>query len=72
MTLVHRDCSILDACRLMRECRTSELTVVVEAGGKAKPLGKVSAADIVVRVLALGLDPQVLTAGDLAGFRNHS
>jgi hypothetical protein len=36
------------------------------AHGKAAWLGTLTADDIVTRVLALGLDPAVLTAGDIA------
>ncbi|MFN2644791.1 MAG: hypothetical protein ABR570_07360 [Burkholderiales bacterium] len=50
----------------MRECHATELLVVAHADGKALPLGTVTADDIVTRVLALELDPAVLTAGDVA------
>jgi len=65
MVFVHRDASLIEACRLMRACRTTELVVVTEAGGCAVPLGKVSARDIAMRVVALELDPSVFTAGDI-------
>jgi len=66
MVCVHRDATLVEACRLMRECRTTELMVVAEAGGRAQPVGRVSADDIALRVVALELDPSVVTAGDLA------
>jgi len=62
---VHRDASLVEACRLMRDCHTTELTVVAEADGRVLPVGKVSANDIATRVVALELDPTVFTAGDL-------
>jgi len=62
---VHRDASLVEACRLMRECHTSELMVVAVADGKPQSLGMVSARDIATRVVALELDPAVLTAGDI-------
>jgi hypothetical protein len=65
MVFVHRDASLVDACRLMRACHTTELMVVAEADGQAVPLGKVNARDIAVHVVALELDPSVLTAGDV-------
>ena len=65
MVCVHRDASLVEACRLMRCCRTHELLVVSAAGGKVQPLGKLSARDIATRVIALELDPAVLTAGDI-------
>ena len=66
--MVHRDASILEASRLMRECRATQVVVVAEAGGKPRALGVVTANDIVTRVVAVGLDPAVLTAGDIASF----
>ena len=65
MVFVHRDATLVEACRLMRTCGTTELTVVTEAGGRVQPLGKVDAGDIAMRVVALELDPLVLTAGDI-------
>jgi predicted transcriptional regulator len=65
VVFVHRDASLVDACRLMRACRTTELVVIAQAGGRAQALGKVSASDIATRVVALELDPTVLTVGDL-------
>ena len=53
----------------MRQCHASELVVVTETEGKPRPLGVVTASDIVTRVVALGLDPGVLTAGDIAAFK---
>jgi predicted transcriptional regulator len=66
MTTIHSNSSIVEASKLMRECHTTELLVVAEAGGEVVPLGTVTADDIVTRVIALDLDPEVLTAGDVA------
>jgi predicted transcriptional regulator len=65
MVFVHRDANLIEACRLMRACRTTELMVVAESHGRVLPLGKVSARDIAMRVVALDLDPSVFTAGDI-------
>jgi CBS domain-containing protein len=72
MLMVHRDASIVEASRLMRECRTTQVVVVAEADGQPRALGVVTAGDIVTRVLAVGLDPAVLTAGDIASFERSS
>jgi hypothetical protein len=66
MVCVHRDTTLVEACRVMRACRTAEVIVVAEADGHAQPIGKVSARDIALRVVALELDPSVVTAGDIA------
>lgn len=68
MNAVHSEASIVEASRLMRQCRATRLMVIAEANGAARPLGVVTADDIVRRVVALGLDPAVLTVGDIASF----
>ena len=45
----------------MRQFGAEEVLVASDNG----PLGVVTARDIVVRVLAVGLDPAVLTVGDI-------
>jgi CBS domain-containing protein len=69
MNTVHCEASLLEASRRMRQCHASELVVLAETDGKPRALGVVTASDIVTRVVALGLDPGVLTAGDIAGFK---
>jgi CBS domain-containing protein len=69
MNTVHCEASVLEASRRMRQCHASELIVVTETDGIPRPLGVVTARDIVTRVMALGLDPEVLTAGDIAAFK---
>lgn len=63
---VDREASVLEASRLMRMSGTAELLVTHEAGGRLVPVGILTANDIVTRVIAAGLDPAVLTAGDIA------
>lgn len=69
MHLVHSEASIAEASRLMRQWGESELVVMAQAGGEARALGVVTADDIVRRVVAVGLDPRVLTVGDLTSFQ---
>ena len=69
MNTVHCEASVLETSRRMRQCHASELIVVTETDGKPRPLGVVTASDIVTRVVAVGLDPAVLTAGDIAAFK---
>lgn len=62
---VERSTSILTAARLMRRCGIPYVVVVEHGDDAPVPLGLVSAEDIVLRVIALGLDARVVTAGDV-------
>ena len=66
LTHVDREASVLEASKLMRKSGTTELLVTVEANGMLRPLGILTAKDIVTRVIATELDPAVLTTGDIA------
>jgi hypothetical protein len=58
LTRVDRELSIAEVSRVMSRCGAAEGALVA--------VGVVSARDIVTRVVAAGLDPEVLTAGDIA------
>jgi len=63
---VDREISIHAACRLMRSAGMVELLVTERENGQLRPIGILTASDIVCRVIAAGLDPAVMTAGDIA------
>jgi CBS domain-containing protein len=67
-SLIHvdRELSIVQASRLMSESGAEELLVTDQAEGALVAVGIVTARNIVTRVIAAGLDPEVLTAGDIA------
>lgn len=62
-----RDTTIQEAALLMRENHVGDLLVLDRAKGNRTPVGIVTDRDIVVAIVALGLDPGVLTAGDIMG-----
>jgi CBS domain-containing protein len=68
---IDREASVQDASRLMREQRADTLVVVGAGSGVGGnhaariPVGTISMRDIVTRVVAVGLDPCIVTAGDL-------
>ena len=66
LTHVDREASVVAASVLMRKSGATELLVTRKTDGRLYPLGIVTANDIVTRVIAAGLDPAVLTAGDIA------
>jgi CBS domain-containing protein len=66
LTHVDRETSVLEASKVMRISHSTELLVVDKSHGLPFVFGVLTALDIVTRVIATGLDPAVLTAGDIA------
>jgi CBS domain-containing protein len=66
--LAHVDCeaSVLETSRLMRDSGATEILVTDEIDGNLLGIGVVTANDIISRVVAAGLDPSVMTVGDIA------
>ena len=63
---VDGDTTIVTASRPMRSFEVEELIVTGRPDRRPVPIGIVSARDIVIRIIAAGLDPAVVTAGDIA------
>ncbi|HTY94809.1 MAG TPA: CBS domain-containing protein [Steroidobacteraceae bacterium] len=57
--------TVLQAARLMREKHTGDLVVTEEDGDARKPLGIITDRDVVVEVLAKGLDPATTPVGSV-------
>jgi CBS domain-containing protein len=58
---------IAEAAKLMRQYHVGTLVVVEEVDGSRRiPVGIVTDRDIVVEIVAPGLDPAVITVGDIA------
>ena len=66
LTRVDWETSVLEASKVMRKSHSNELLVVDGSHGLPFVFGILTAIDIVTRVIATGLDPAVLTAGDIA------
>jgi CBS domain-containing protein len=60
-----RDESVQGAAYLMRKHHVGDIVVVDEPDGERIPVGIVTDRDIVVSVIALGLDPLGLQVGDI-------
>lgn len=60
-----RDMTVQQAALLMRTHHVGELVVVEQPNGEQVPIGIVSDHDIVVSVIALGLDAASLLVGDI-------
>ncbi len=61
----YRDTSLVEAARLMREHHVGSLVVVVDRLSERVPVGMLTDRDIVVAVVAKGLDPGELNAGEV-------
>jgi CBS domain-containing protein len=66
VAFTYKASTVGEAAVLMRQYHVGDL-VVVEENGKRKPIGIVTDRDIVISVVALGLDANVLTVGDIIG-----
>ena len=60
-----RDTTITEAANLMRQHHIGDVIIVETRGGKQIPIGIVTDRDIVVEVIAAGIDPRTLRLGDL-------
>ena len=60
-----RDTSVLELAQLMRDHHVGAVIVVDEHEGKLAPVGVVTDRDLVVEVMAKGVNPDLLRAGDL-------
>ena len=60
-----RDETVQGAAYLMRKHHVGDIVVVDERDGERSPVGIVTDRDIVVSVIALGLDPLGLLVGDI-------
>jgi CBS domain-containing protein len=78
VVLVHRQMSVREAARLMREYHVGALVIVEESGEGRRPVGVLTDRDIAVGIVAKGLDadglrvdevmaPQLVTASEHAG-----
>lgn len=62
-----RTSSATEAAQLMREQHVGDLVVVDEKSGRRVPVGIVTDRDLVVEILARGVDANAVTVGDVMG-----
>jgi CBS domain-containing protein len=67
VVIAERTMGVVDAARLMRTHHVGDLVVVDERDGRKLPVGIVTDRDIVVEVVAAGVNPDVLKVGDIMG-----
>lgn len=59
------DETVLQAATRMRQLHVGAVVVIEERDGKELPIGIVTDRDVVIEVVAPGLDPKVITVGDI-------
>lgn len=59
------DTSVYEAAQLMRHHHVGTVVAVKSQDGREIPVGIVTDRDIVLEIIAPGLDPEVLTVGDI-------
>jgi len=66
VVIVQPDETALEAGKLMRQYHVGDVVVVVEdSDGERVPVGVVTDRDLVVEIVAPGLDPGTITVGDI-------
>lgn len=65
VVFIHRDASVSEAARLMREYHVGDIVVVSEKTGKRVPVGIVTDRDIVLEVIAEGVNINDVSVGDI-------
>ena len=60
-----RETTALEAARIMRHHHVGDVIVVDESAGIRKPVGVVTDRDLIVEVMAAGVDPTAVKLGDL-------
>lgn len=65
VVFVEPDTSITEAARLMREHHVGGLVVVQEKSGKRVPVGIITDRDLVIEVIAAGVDMSEISIGDI-------
>jgi len=67
VVITEKSVSMVDAAKLMRTHHVGDLVVVEEKAGRKHPVGIVTDRDIVVEVVAAGVNPDTLKVGDIMG-----
>ena len=65
VVVVTTNASAVEAAVLMRQHHVGNVVVVMEEGGRRTPVGILTDRDLVVEVVAAGLDPAALKVGEI-------
>lgn len=67
VVVTEKSLSVVEAAQLMRKHHVGDLVVVEARAGRKHPVGIVTDRDIVVEVVAAGVNPESLKVGDIMG-----
>lgn len=70
--IVEKGASLVEAARLMRDYHVGDLIVVEKSAAGPKPIGLLTDRDIVVELIAEGIDLKAVTIGDVMSFDLHT
>lgn len=65
VVILQQEDTVLDGAKLMRQHHVGDVVVVEERNGVQFPIGIVTDRDLVVEIMATGLDQTVITVGDI-------
>lgn len=65
VVIADKSLSVTEAAGLMRTHHVGDLVIVEDRAGRRHPVGIVTDRDIAVEVVAAGVNPEALTAGDI-------
>ena len=65
VVVAEKSLAVTEAAGLMRMHHVGDLVVVEDRGGQRHPVGILTDRDIAVEVVAAGVNPEALTAGDI-------
>lgn len=65
VVVADKSLSVTEAAGLMRTHHVGDLVIVEDRAGRRHPVGIVTDRDIAVEVVAAGVNPEALTAGDI-------
>jgi CBS domain-containing protein len=65
VVIAEKSLPVPEVAQLMRKHHVGSLVVMEEQAGRRRPVGIVTDRDIVVQVVAAGVPPESLTAGDI-------
>jgi CBS domain-containing protein len=67
VVIAEKSLLVTEAAQLMRSHHVGDLVVVEERAGRRYPVGVVTDRDIVIEIVAAGVNPDALTVGDIMG-----